>query len=391
MRKKKKTLAEIKNFKIFINQSNFFDKEKMNIKELKLNNVNFSLLRDNLSLLNSVSNNRFSNKKIIVNDSNIFFKDNSGQTTTIIKIFRSLLFFDEKRLLNKFIVRGEVFNMPFKINLENEINFTNNKKINIDVKDLRLNILDESNKTSQDFISGKNIISFLDSKISTKYDVKKKSITFTSENSKINNLRVNYNGVLSINPFDLDLDIDLGKHRISKLFNVNSILSEFIKSGLLFNDNISLVTSIVANSEIKDEIFQNAQINFRIVSGKIDFNNTKFVNDKIGSVELKNSNLFFKDENLILNTDILIDVKNSSHLFSFLNTNKTSRKEFKKILINLDFNFLTNQFKLNNAKIDNIEFSDQLLNIIERFEDNNLNNTIRSRRLINELLKAYAG
>ena len=160
---------------------------------------------------------------------------------------------------------------------------------------------------------------------------------------------------------------------------------------MLFNDNISLDASIVANSKIKDEIFQNAQINLHIVNGKIDFNNTKFINDKIGSLELKNSNFFFKDQRLILNTDILIDVKNSSHLFSFLNTSKSSRKDFKKILINLDFNFLTNQFKLNNAKIDNIEFNDQLLEILEGFKDNNLNNTIRSRRLINELLKIYAG
>ena len=169
----KKKVIEIKTLKIFIDQSSFLDKEKMSIKELKLNNVNFSLLRDNLSLLSSISNNKFSNKKIIVNNSNIFFRDNSGQIVTIIKILRSLLFFDEKKSLNIFNLNGEVFNVPFQINLKNEINYTNNKKINIDVKNLRLNFFNESNKTSQNSISGKNIISFLDSKINTKYDIKK--------------------------------------------------------------------------------------------------------------------------------------------------------------------------------------------------------------------------
>ena len=171
----KKKVIEIKTLKIFIDQSSFLDKEKMSIKELKLNNVNFSLLRDNLSLLSSISNNKFSNKKIIVNNSNIFFRDNSGQIVTIIKILRSLLFFDEKKSLNIFNLNGEVFNVPFQINLKNEINYTNNKKINIDVKNLRLNFFNESNKTSQNSISGKNIISFLDSKINTKYDIKKKN------------------------------------------------------------------------------------------------------------------------------------------------------------------------------------------------------------------------
>jgi Asp-tRNA(Asn)/Glu-tRNA(Gln) amidotransferase B subunit len=173
--------------------------------------------------------------------------------------------------------------------------------------------------------------------------------------------------------------------------NINSILIEFIKTGLLFNENISLDASIVVNSNIKDEIFQGAHINFYILNGKINFDNTKFINNEIGFLELKNSNLFFKDKNLILNTDILIDIKSSKHLFSFFNTNKASRKDFKKILINLDYNFLSNQLKFNSAKIDDNKFSDQLFTIIEGFEDNNFNNTIKSRILINEFLRAYAG
>ena len=36
---------------------------------------------------------------------------------------------------------------------------------------------------------------------------------------------------LSINPFDLNLNIKLYDYKISKLFNANSILVEFIKSG----------------------------------------------------------------------------------------------------------------------------------------------------------------
>ena len=388
---KKQSVAEIKIFKVFIGQSNFFDKEKMNIKELKLDNVNFSLLGGNLTLFNSIIDNKFSNKKTKVNNGNIFLKDNSGKIITFIKIFESLLFYDKNKLLNIFNLNGEVFNIPFKIKLENEINLTNNKKINIDVKDLRLNFINKSSKTSQTSIGGTNTISFLNSTINTKYNITKKLINFSSEKSKISNSQINYNGVLSINPFDLDLDINLDKYKISRLFNINPILSEFIKSGLLFNDNISLDASIVTSSKIKEEIFQNAQINFHIANGKIDFDNTKFINDKIGFLELKNSNLFFKNKNLILNTDVFIDIKSSNYLFSFLNTGKSSRKDFKKILVNLDFNFLTNQFKFNNVKIDNIEFSDQLLEIMESFEDNNLNNTIRSRRLINELLNVYAG
>ena len=384
-------VAEIKNLKVFVNKNNFFNKEKMFIKEVKLNNVNFSLLRNNLTSFNNARSNKLSNKKIVINHSNIFIKNNLGETITIIKIFKSLLFFDDKKLLNMFDFSGEVFNIPFKIKSQTQTDHKKNDKINIEAKNLRLNIFNESNISDQDSIAGKNIISFLDSTINTKYDLKKNLIIFSSINSKIKNSKVSYNGELSINPFDLELDINLGEHKISQLFNTNNVFIDFIKSGLLFNDNISLVTTIAANSSLKEEIFQHARINFRIVNGKINLDNTMFINDEIGFFELKNSNLFFKNKNLILNTDILIDIKNSNNLFSFLNTNKSSRKDLKKILINLDYNFLSNQFKFNSAKIDDNAFNDQLLTIIEDFEDNNINNTIKSRGIVNRLLKAYAG
>ena len=75
------------------------------------------------------------------------------------------------------------------------------------------------------------------------------------------------------------------------------------------------------------------------------------------------------------------------NLFSFLNTKKSSRKDFKNILINLDYNFLSNKIKFNSLKIDNKDVSNQFLTIIDGFNDNDMNNLIKSRRLLNELLK----
>ena len=250
-----------------------------------------------------------------------------------------------------------------------------------------------TNKSTQinKSISGENSISFLKSKIHTKYNVKKKLILFKSNNSKIDNSQINYTGELSINPFDLNIDIQLDNYRISKLFNINPILIEFIKSGLLFNNNISIKNSILVGSNEKKEFFQNAKIIFNIVNGKFNLDKTTFVNDSIGLLELNNSNLFLENNNLILNTDVLFEVKNLDNLYSFLNTNKQSRKEFQNILINLDYDFLRNEIKFNNVKINNKDVNDQFLNMIENFNDNNLNNIVKSRILINKLLSIYEG
>ena len=151
---KKKLISEIKKLKVFIKQNNFFDKDNMSLKEVIAVNANFFLSRDVLDLLNNESNNKFSNKKIKINDSNIFLKNNLSETITIIKISKALLFFDDGNLLN---LSGEVFKIPFTADYENKINLTKNKMFNIEAQKLRLNIFNKSNKPGQDSTSVKNI------------------------------------------------------------------------------------------------------------------------------------------------------------------------------------------------------------------------------------------
>ena len=384
---KQRSIAEIKDLKVFLSQSNFFDKNKMKLKKIIINEANFSLLRSDLKLVNKFRNKLFSNKKIEINKSNIFFNDDSGEIISIVKIDNATLFFDNTKLSNFLNVRGEVFNIPFTLKSLN--NLKKYETINFNFKKLKLNIFNESKIKNNNLISGENIISLFNSKIRTRYNIKDKLIIFDSDDSRINNSQVSYKGKLSINPFDLDLNIYFDNYEISKLSNINPVLNEFIQSGLLFNDNISVNTSININSNLKNEIFQNAEINFHIINGKANFNNTRFVNDKIGLLEINNSSLFFKDKSLVLNTDILIDIKDADHLFFSLNANKNSRKRIKDIFINLDYDFLSNQIKFNNIKIDNNEANDQLKIIIDDFNYNDLNNPNKRRRFINELLKAH--
>ena len=386
---KPKSIAEIKILKVFFSQRNLLNKEKMNIQKIVISKANFTLLKKDFKVFNKYSNFKFSNKKIKINNSNIFFKNHLNEVISIVRIDKSTLFFDNKKLLNTFKLKGETYAVPFTFDFTSRNDFPKNKEIHFNAKSLNLNMFNKSNIKKNKLISGNNVISFLNSTVNTKYGIKDEIIIFMSENSKLKNSEISYNGKLSINPFDLNLNIDLGNYKISKLFNINSILTEFISSGALFNENISINTTLISNSNIKKEIFQNAKINFNIVNGKINFDNTKFVNNRIGTFKLDNSNLFLKDNNLVLNTDIFIDIENIDNLFTFLNTNKLSRRKIKNILVNLNYNLSTNQFEFNNIKVDFKKISNQLLLIVEGFRDNNLNNLNRSRVLINEFLKGY--
>jgi hypothetical protein len=389
--KTKKLIAEVKDLKVFLSQSNFFDKNKMSLKKIDISKANFSFLRNDFQLLKDFKNKKLSNKKIKVTNSHIFFKDNLKEIIAIIKIDKSTLFFDDKKLLNLINFKGEIFNIPFNINFQSSNEINGYEEINFNANSLKLDILNKSTTNKDKFSTGENVVSFLNSTINTKYNIEEKFVIFKSANSRLNNLQIDYNGKLSINPFDLNLKIYLDDYNISKLFVVNPVLNEFIKSGLLFNENISINTSAFIDSNSNNEFFQKGNINFNIINGKINLNKTKLVSDSIGSLELVNSNLFVKNNKLLFNADIFIAIKNSQNLFSFLNTNKSSRKEFKNILINLDYDFLTNQIKFNNVKIDNNKVSNNILRIIDNFNNNNLNNFNKSRRLLNEILSIYAG
>ena len=388
--KNKKSIAEIKDFKIFLSQKNFFNREKMNIKKIVIDNANFSLLRSDLKSLNKMASKKFSNKKATIKNSNIFFRDNLGEIISIIKIDKSILFFDDKKLLNFLNLKGEIFNTPFTFDFINSDSPKKYQEINFYAKPLRL-VVSNKSTAGKEFTSGINSISFLRSVINTKYDIKEKLVTFKSNNSRLDNSKINYTGKLLINPFDLNFNIYLDDYKVSELYNINPILLEFIKSRLLFNDNISVKTSIFVNSNIKNEIFNKAKINFQIINGKINFDKTKFVNDKIGSLQFDKSNLFYKDNDLIFNTNMKVEIRNSANLFSILNTNKMSRKNFQTILINLDYNFSSNKIKFTNLRIDNKDTDNEFLTILDQFNDNNWDNLNSSRRLLNSLLKAYAG
>jgi hypothetical protein len=391
--KKIELASDIKTLKVFINQGNFFDKDKISIKEVKIDNANISLLKGDFKTLKQFSNKRFSNKKIKINDSNIFFKNNLGETISIIKVDEALIFYDKKQSSNLFNLQAEAFNVPFFFYLKNEINSFKNKKINITAKKLKLNILDES-EIKNNNITGKNVLSFLEYKIKTNYKFEDNRVTFDSSDSKIINSNINYKGKLSINPFDLNLDINLGNYKISKIPKIldgNSILSDLLKTELLFNNNVSINTSISAFTDARAEIFQDANINFDIINGKINFDKTRLTNKKIGTLQIENSNLFFENKKLILNADIIMDIKNSNELFSFLQTNKKSRKLIKNVLINLDYEFLTNQIKFNSIKIDNKQLNNEFLVIIESLNDNNFNNLNKSKRLLNTFFDIYEG
>ena len=333
----------------------------------------------------------FLKKKIKINKSKIFFKNNSDEIVSIIKISKAFLFQDDKNLINLFKLKGEVYNVPFKFDYSRKLDISKTEEIQINVNKLKLNFFNTQNLNEDSNISGENNILFLNSKIITDYKIKDGIMIFNSKDSKIKNNVVDYNGELSIEPLDLNLNIDLPSYDLRKMFNNNSILNELIKTGVLFNENISMNTLMTIRSNFKNKIFQNAKIYFNIIDGKLNIDKTRLINKKVGILELANSNLHYENNRLILSTNIIIDISNSDKLFSLLQTNKKFRKPITNLLINLDYDFLSKKINFNNIKVNNKEINEDSLRIVEGFNDSELNNWNKSKRLLNAFFEIYEG
>ena len=385
------SLANIKILKVFISQKNFFNKKKVSLKNIKIKNADFTLIQTDLKLLKDSANNKFSNKKIEISKSNIFFKNNLDEIISVIKISKGFLFQDDENLFNLFKLKGQIFNIPFDLNFKKKFDLMGTEEININAKSLKLDIINVHSHEDKNISKGENIISFLNSEIIINYKMEDDIIVFNSNNSRVKNSKVSYIGKVSVNPFDLNLKIDLGNYDLHKFFNSKSILIELFKTKLLINENISTNTSISIGPNLRNKIFQNAIINFNIIDGELNFNQTRLSNKKIGLLELDNSKLSYENNKLFLNTDIIINIKNSDKLYSLLQTNKRFRKPITNILINLDYDFLSEEVNFNNIKIDNRQINNELLRIIEGFNDNELINWNKSKRILNTFFKNYEG
>jgi hypothetical protein len=234
-------------------------------------------------------------------------------------------------------------------------------------------------------------ISVLNFKTQTKYEIEENLIFFESDQTTVKNPNFNYKGRLFTKPFNVAFDIELKKYELSKILNLESIFAELIKNEILLNDNISANTSIAIQENKNSELFDSSLVNLNITNGAINFNKSKFINNKIGFLEISNSNLSYTNNDLVLNTDILIDIKNSDSLFSLLQTPKNLRTDIKSIKVNLDFNFLSNQIDVNRIKVGDIDDNDQALKILKELNDIDNLNFHKARRIFNNVFAAYFG
>ena len=99
-----------------------------------------------------------------------------------------------------------------------------------------------------------------------------------------------------------------------------------------------------------------------------------------------------KDGKLILDTSVSININNSNELYKFLFTPKNLRKKIKRVIVNFTYLFDEKNIKIKNIGVDGktVEKSEFIFEDIY-LKENNLQNKIYFKKLLNEAIKDYVG
>jgi len=391
-----KELSQIKKLKVFISQKSLLNQKNMKINKFLIIDANFIIQKEDLNYLNNFINKQFSEKKMKIKNSNIFFKDKQNETVSIFNIDDLELFFDKKKLENLIISNGKLFKIPFSFqwvkNFENE----SSSKFFMELKKLLMSINNTSNFNNNQTDSRKNILSIGNSKFITNYKVEDDVFLLKSKDSKLINNQIKYDGEIYLNPFDLNLNIYLEKLNINKLIIKNDILKELLYTKVLFNKNLSANIIIDAEKIVKNKLFDSGKFFLKFNNRYIDLNNSYLVSNKIGKLILENSSLKFIDDQLIYNSAFNFEIKDQKEFYKSFQTPKKNRKSLKNIFLDIEFNLLENNLSISKFSINNknSESSESVKSILHRYSndpDNKIKNWIDLKIFFNKIFENYEG
>jgi hypothetical protein len=337
-----KKLAKADSTKIYISIKNFISFKNFKIKNVNFKKTEFDINLKNFSFFKKILNSNKSEYKINFSDSNLFYKDKYEDVIFLSKI-NDLSFLYTDELEQQLIVKLKIFNIPFKINIVNNL-YKKNALINMESHKLRLNI-----KNNIDF-SKANIKGVLDFKFINKsklinYNINNNSLNFNSEKN-------NFDGKLDFKPFYMSSNLKFHQIDIIKFFSNNSIFLNLLNAEILNNQSLNAVVNIYSD-KIKDiNYLSNIALKAYFEEGNIIIKNSTLNWKNSILINLDDVLLINENNNIILTGAISFDFKDINDFYSQYQVKKIYRKKIKKIKLDFLFDTNENRIELDNLKID---------------------------------------
>ena len=386
-------LGELKELKIFISQSNFFNKDRIIVKKILIKKANFFIKKENLVFLGELINKKFSDQKVQIKNSKLFFNDKNNNTVFIYSINKFIAEYAKENGKNIIDVDGEIFKIPLKLYWEKDL-IRKHKILKANLKKINIDVLNKSIFEKDKYVY-QNEINILSSKFKTNYEIIKNKINFSSNQSMIRNTPLSYKGIIDLKP------LFIKAYSETKTFDMYYILknsfwfNEIIKAGFIYNDNFNGKISIKSDKISKNKIFDKINLVLNINEGNFDFNETILINEKIGNLKILNSSFFEKDDKIFLEAKAEIDVKNLDNFYKKFLIPKNKRKNFKKLEFIFEFDTVNTNFKVNKINFYNtknkIVNSEKIDDLVDNYADKRFEylNSIGFKNFLKEIFYTY--
>jgi hypothetical protein len=384
-----KEISQIKKLKIHISQKNLFKQNNLKITKIIIQDANFLIQKSDFKFINEFIKKKFSNKKIIIMNSNFFYKDLNDRVVSIIPVSNLSIVYNDKKFINEVDVVGNVYNIPF--NFKWNKNFEKNSKAKsiLKLNKLKIEIKNNSSKKNNSYKLINEII-VGNSKFVTELKFKDNLIKILSLNSKLINNNIEYIGQIDFEPFNFNLDIDLDKLNLKKLYKSLDFLIELLKLDILYNNNLSLKISSNINNIKKNKVFDSSKIFFNSTNGTINLNNSYLISNKIGKLTLSSSNLGLINKELFFEGTLVFTINDQKEFYRVFQVPKKSRKTLKNITFEIEINLFNNSiniknFIINDQKSSNKDEKSKMLDEYNFNLENQIKNWIDLKKFINKI------
>ena len=346
----------IKNLKIYPKILSIYNYENFKLRKIKIEKSNLNLNFQDFKLL---SKNIFtSGNKIIFDNLSLNIKEDKISIISLKEIeFKNFG-------LRKNIIRGEVFDQRFKIDLDDELKNFKFKLLSLGIF-AKLNIIKNNEISStKGNIDGKVLssnfkLNFLHDKSSIKINsffFRDKSLSFDSK------------GNLQLLPyFNIKLESEI------KDIDVNLIKDLDIEKILNYKD---LIKKINAENKIifKSKIFSRPKIDFFNIKSNLAYGRLKAEKNLkiIDSNFVCKSDIDLLEKFPVLNFNCSINSEDKKKLLKFFNITYKPKNEILNIYINGNINVINNKINFNKIETDNYQASKEDLKFFKKTFENTL-------------------
>ncbi len=384
-----KKLGEIKTIKIYVTLDSLSSLKNIDIKDVSIENANFNIDKKNNNFFINLLNNSFLENTLNIRDSNVFFRNSNEEVLFINKIINLKYFYDQNELKNILSSENEIFNINYQLKVFNDkIKKKIFSKLNLDF--IKLQIQNEI-AYENDIKKGIMQILFNRSKSTLTYETNKKFFNFNYVD-KLDGYKYIYEGNFNLNPFYASINGKTEKLNILYFVHPKSVIIQLLKTEIFNNKNIDFELNINSSQIENNSNFINLKLNSKIKEGLIDFDNTRFAWKNYANFKLTDSLIYVKNGELIIDSRLEIKLKDLNKIYKFLLTPKKYRKDLKIINLNMSYNFDQKTININDIRVDN-KFNQNINKIIGdlNLKDDNLQNRIYLKKILNEAIKSYSG